>query len=301
MTTSVPLGELGTWLADEVARGDAARTVVLAGHYAIFSAGAHAVDFLDGESVPPPPASEMVAFTRFTWDAACDALASPGARAARLLVLVDDMTFVRPMIGDTSVRERLGDALASQYHDTLAALPRFHTQALAAQSLNGVNVFKPTKTRWVFSERDLRIAHVRRLKEVLRAGGADGRLTANPDASYISITLDGQGEHCLVHSGHTNCAGGYLELLATLHESGVRRIIALVPMRCVGPIAVGTSLAHRLLGLDALCVVNVAVPDVSSGLPASVLRDSAREGVRLETRDQRRETGTDHGILSSDP
>src|SRR5256885_4177219 len=111
MSTSVPLKELGAWLRTELA-ATSEPTAVLAGHFAIFSGGAGAKDFLSDEQ-SPLAAAEMIAFTKFTWELACNAVAA--SRAAQLLVLVDDLTFVRPLLGETRVREKLGDALASQY------------------------------------------------------------------------------------------------------------------------------------------------------------------------------------------
>ena len=73
--------------------------------------------------------------------------------------------------------------------------------------------------------------------------------------------LPEQGDYCLVHSGHTTCAGGYVELLSTLHRRGVRKLIALVPMRCLGQVALGTELARSLFALPGFTVVNVAVPN----------------------------------------
>jgi hypothetical protein len=268
MSTSVALGALGGWLRRELAGANGDRTVVLAGHYAIFTGGATAGDFLNGEQ-PPLAATEMIAFTKFTWEMACAAVAS--SRNAQLLVLVDDVTFVRPLLGDTRVREKLGDALASQYLQAVTQLPSYHLDALAGNGLTAEQVCKQSDARWTFSERELRIAHVRRLKALIKSGSAGSVLKANPDASEITVTLAEHGDHCLVQSGHTNCAGGYMELVASLYERGVRRLISLVPMRCLGPLVVGTSLANNLFALDDLTIVNVAVPDVLSDVPAAVM------------------------------
>jgi hypothetical protein len=271
MTSSVAPGDLAAWLRDELAGSDGARTVVLAGHYAIFSGGGSAVDFL-ADGAPPSAAAEMLAFTKETWLAACDAVAAHRESGARLLVLVDDIMFVRPVAGDLRARERLADALAKRYLDATPTLPPFHSNALAACGLTDDQVFKRAAERWTFSERELRVAHVRRMKDLLRSGSAGTLLAANVDVSEISVMLDGHGTHRLVHAGHTNCAGGYLELLAALHGNGVRRLVSLVPARCLGPITVGTALARPLLTLSGLAVVNVAVPDPASGLPAAVVR-----------------------------
>jgi hypothetical protein len=106
--------------------------------------------------------------------------------------------------------------------------------------------------------------------------GAGGVLTANADESRIDVAVPGQAEYCLVHSGRTNCAGGYLELLSEVYRRGVRTLIALVPMRCLGPVTVGTALGHTLYALDGLSIVTVAVPDISTGAPAAVVRESGR-------------------------
>jgi len=272
MTSSVPLRQLAEWLRAEIAQNT--DTAVLAGHYAIFSAGGTAVDFLNGDDAHPAASAEMIAFTKFSWSTACDALAADDRRRARLLVLVDDVTFMRPLAGDTHIRERLGDALATQYLGALPTLPAFHREELAAHALDDSRMLKHADARWVFSERELRVAHVRRLKAVLRSGSAKDMLTASNDESEITVKLSEYGDHCLVHSGRTNCAGGYLELLASLHDRGIRRLVALVPMRCLAPIAVGTSLAKDLFSLHDLSVVNVAVPDALSDAPVAVIGGS---------------------------
>jgi hypothetical protein len=268
MSTSVPLKELSTWLRAELA-ASSEPTVVLAGHFAIFSGGAGAKDFLSDDQ-SPLPAAEMIAFTKFTWELACGAIGA--SSNAKLLVLLDDLTFVRPLLGETRVREKLGDALASQYLQSVPHLPAYHLGTLAANKLGDAQVLKHSDARWTFSERELRVAHVRRLKALLKSGDAGSALNANSDATEITVTLGEDASHCLVQSSHTNCAGGYMELIATLHERGVRRLISLVPMRCLGPLVVGTSVARDLFAIGDFGIVNVAIADVLSDVPAAVMR-----------------------------
>jgi hypothetical protein len=270
VSKSIALPELSCWIRERL-REDDRPTVVLAGHYAIFSAGGLAVDFMGNDDTPPAAASEMIAFTKYTWATACEALDGCGVPSAQLLVLVDDVAFVRPLAGDISVREKLGAALATRYLEGVTALPAYHTDMLVANHLDGDSVCKMRQDRWVFSERELRIAHVRRLRGLLHSGEAGNRLTASFDESEIRVHTEGHGDHCLVHSGRTNCAGGYLELLATLEERGVKRLIALVPMRCLAPIAGGTALAGDLFSLRGLSVLNVAVPDALSDAPVATV------------------------------
>jgi hypothetical protein len=270
MTKSIALPDLAGWIREQIHEDDRS-TVILAGHYSIFSAGGHAVDFLGADDNPPAAAAEMIAFTRYTWATACEALANNGATRAQLLVLLDDVAFVRPLAGDVSVRERLGAMLATSYLDRVTALPAYHTDALAASGLCPESVCKQREDRWVFSERELRIAHVKRLRGLLHSGEAGDRLTASSDGSEITVHTADYGDHCLVHSGRTNCAGGYMELLASLEERGVKRLLALVPMRCLAPIAVGTALAAELFSLRGLSVLNVAVPDALSDAPVATV------------------------------
>ena len=275
MTSSVRLSDLSQWLADEVAQGADGETAVLAGHYAIFTGGSSPVDLLDAPESGGGPA-EMLAFTKFTWNAACEAISAARAHQARLLVLVDDLQFVIPVLDDRRMQERLADALVSQYLAATPMLPRFHMHRLTAHGLDERDVLKNNANRWIFSERELRIAHVRHLRDVLQKEPARAGVRATPDMSHITVTSEEHGEYCLVHSGRTTCAGGYVELLSTVFARGVRRLITLVPMRCLGPITVGTALSSDLLGLDELTVINVAVPDVASGLAAAVTRSPAR-------------------------
>ncbi|HKS04952.1 MAG TPA: hypothetical protein VJR92_01455 [Gemmatimonadaceae bacterium] len=277
MTSSVRLADLSRWIADEVASGAEGETAVLAGHYAIFTGGSTAVDLLDAPETGGGPA-EMLAFTKFTWNAACEAIAAARAHRAKLLVLVDDLQFVIPVLDDRRMQERLADALVTQYLAATPTLPRFHMHRLTAHGLDERDMLKNNNGRWIFSERELRIAHVRHLRDVLSKDPARAGVRATPDMSHITVTSEEHGEYCLVHSGRTTCAGGYVELLSDVFSRGIRRLITLVPMRCLGPITVGTALSSDLLGLDELNVVNVAVPDVASGLAAAVTRSPARRG-----------------------
>jgi hypothetical protein len=277
MSAPVPLASLPEWLRNEIASAHAGDIAVLAGHYAIFSSGATPVDLLDDDAASPQGAAEMIAFTKRTWHAACDAVALEPARRASLLVLVDDIQFVRPTLEDRAAAERLGAALATNYLDRVRTLPESHARALRDRSLGSADILRHDDDRWVFSERELRVAAVEHLRERLHAaGGAGALLTANADESRIDVAVPGQAEYCLVHSGRTNCAGGYLELLSEVYRRGIRTLIALVPMRCLGPVTVGTALAHRLYPLDALSIVTVAVPDISTGAHAAVVRESGQ-------------------------
>jgi hypothetical protein len=267
--SSLPLSDIGEWLESEIAAGDPGHTAVLAGHYAIFTGGAAAVDMLDRREPTGGPA-EMLQFTKFTWRVACQAVAAQRKHRAQLLVLVDDVQFVIPMVEDRRSQERLADALVSQYLQSTPTLPRFHSGQLSMHSLDESDVFKHSAARWIFSERELRIAHVRRLKELMKSGAQHDGLSASPDLSRITYTSAEHGEYCLVHSGRTTCAGGYVELLCAAQERGVRRLITLVPMRCLGPITVGNALGANLLTNGALSVTNVAIPDVASGAAAAV-------------------------------
>ncbi|MFI5310514.1 MAG: hypothetical protein ACHQQ3_04740 [Gemmatimonadales bacterium] len=271
MTVSVPLHSLASWLRSEIRAASPGTTAVLAGHFAIFTSGGGAVDLLDEGLTADTGPEELLEFTRFTWDAACEAIAAERERLARLLVLVDDIQFVRPALEDRSAAERLGAALAADYLRRHTPLPAYHARVLHERGLGVDSVLAHSDRRWLFSERELRTALVDALKARLRPGEPrPAGLTESADQSMITVADPEYGEYCLVHSGHTNCAGGFVELLSDVRRRGVARLIALVPMRCLGPITVGTALATRLFALQGLEVVNVAVPDVSTGASASV-------------------------------
>lgn len=277
MTASVPLSRLEAWLATELAAGPARDTVVLGGHFALFTVGAAARDSLDDASMSPGANADMIVFTRATCAAACGALATYRAAAttaspnARLLVLADDIQFVRPALDDRGAAERLGAALVENYRAAMPTLPVFHRRELEHAGLSSDAILRCRDDRWLFYERELREAAVRRLR---RHASDDARaaLSANEDGSMITVHAEGHDDYCLVHSGRTNCAGGYVELLAELRERGIERLIALVPMRCLGPITVGTTLALNTLGVRGLSVVNVAIPDVATERPAAISR-----------------------------
>jgi hypothetical protein len=112
--------------------GDGRDTVVLAGHFAIFTAGGKATDFLDEDPTRMSKHTDMVHFARATWLAGCDAVA---LTQAKLLVLVDDLQFVRPALPDRGARERLGAALSADYLRRTPTLPGFHARVLDEREL----------------------------------------------------------------------------------------------------------------------------------------------------------------------
>ena len=251
-----------------------AEVAVLAGHFAIFSAGGVATDLLEADVAPIPGAREMLDFTRVTWRAACDAgEAWRSNDRFRLVVLVDDVQFVRPQLNDRGLSERLAAELAANYlSSTMPQLPVYHARELAASTIADNRIVRASDNEWLFSERQLRIDSVRHLRQHVAADASSpNHLVSSADGNTVSVSLTDGGDYCLVHSGRTSCVGGYIELLSRLHMQGIRKLIALVPMRCLGQIALGTTLARQLFALHNLDVVNVAVPDPAVGLPAHVV------------------------------
>jgi hypothetical protein len=268
MTAAIALDALGDWLAAEVGAGGE-HVAVLAGHFAIFSAGGAASDLLDAGTPPLAGAREMLDFTRVTWRAACVAGARRPSHPLRLVVLMDDVQFVRPQLNDRGLSERLAAELAAGYLDAVPRVPAYHAGELAAHGIADECILQASAQQWLFSERQLRIDAVRHLRQHHDSDAS--RLTSSADGSTVSVALADGGDYCLIHSGRTSCVGGYIELLSRLHARGVRKLVAMVPMRCLGQIALGTSLARQLFGLANLTVVNVAVPDPAVGLPAHVV------------------------------
>jgi hypothetical protein len=271
VSRAIALDQLGDWLAEEIGAGGD-DVAVLAGHFAIFSAGGVAADLLDADAPPIPGAREMLDFTRVTWRAACEAATRREHDLSRLVVLVDDVQFVRPQLNDRGLSERLAAELAANYLGAVPRLPAYHTRELAASSIADHRIMRASADQWLFSERQLRIDSVRHLRQQVAGDAHSGRhLVSSADGNTVSVSLAEGGDYCLVHSGRTSCVGGYIELLSRLHAQGVRKLIALVPMRCLGQIALGTTLARQLFGLQNLDVANVAVPDPAVGLPAHVV------------------------------
>lgn len=261
MTATLQLDALPDWLASEI-HSTPGTVAVLAGHFAIFSAGGVALELLDEGDAAPGGAEEMIEFTRRTWAAACDVAARHRDREFLFVPLVDDIQFIRPVTTDRSAAERLAAALAADYLERVPELPGYHLRELGARGLSVDRVLRNSDRHWSFSERTLRLAAVRRLRQLLDGGaGAPGGLVSSDDGSTVMVTLPERGEHRLVQAGHTSCAGGYLELLATLRERGVRKLIAMVPMRCLGQVALGTTLAHHLLGMTDFSAISVGIPD----------------------------------------
>lgn len=272
MTQRLEVTALGEWLAAETVHAGP-EVALLAGHFAIFSAGSRASDLLADDAAAPAGAVEMLDFTRFTWDTACDHAAAFPERGFRLAVLVDDIQFMRPAIADRSSAERLAAALARDYLAAVPRLPGYHLDALAHRRLATERILLHDAQQWLFSERGLREAAVRRVRREFNAGAAErSGLTSADNGNTLNVALPDHGDYCLVHSGHTGCAGGYGELLATLHERGVRRLIAFVPQRCLGQVALGSDLVRQLYDLRDLAVVNVAVPDTRIGASLIVSR-----------------------------
>lgn len=264
MTATIPLDTLTDWLRNEIRTAPAGSVGLLAGHYAIFTAGGAATDLLDADPPPAGAPHDLLAFTRLTWRAAVAAVAAEPAHAARLLVLVDDIQGVQPQLADRSQRERLGAALVARYFEETPTLPPHHLRVLAMHGLDGSQVLPARADGWLFSERDLRAQLVRRAGTAVQRGDGHG-FTASSDGSMITVSHPEHGAYCLVHSGHTNCAGGYVELLAEAWRRGIRTLLALVPMRCLGPVTVGTALMPAIADLPGFTVRNVAIPDLEIG------------------------------------
>jgi len=274
MSHTVDLATVPEWLGREVENGGS-DVAVFGGHFAIFSAGATATDLLDDATTIPDGAEEMLEFTRLTWRWLCDAARANPTSQFRAVVMADDIQFVRPITQDRAVAERLAAALARDYFESHGTLPDFHLRELTTRGLATSRVLHHTDQRWLFSERDLRHAAVRRVRQHhTTGGGSRAGLTSSDNGNTMTVTLPEQGDYCLVHSGHTTCAGGYVELLASLYERGIRRLIAFVPMRCLSQVSLGTELAMSLFQLPGFAVTNVAVP--APGTSPSVVLDHGR-------------------------
>lgn len=268
MSVTIPLPALAEWLRAELRDAAPGSVALLAGHYAIFTAGGAATDLLDTDPPPAGAPHDLLAFTRLTWRVACEAVAAEPLADAKLLVLVDDIQGVQPQIAEREQRERLGAALVARYFEETPMLPPHHLRVMLEHGLDARHVIPASAERWLFSERELRAQLVRHVSRRAQ-DGADG-LSASSDGSMITVSHPEHGGYCLVHSGHTNCAGGYVELLAEAWRRGVRTLLAMVPMRCMGPVSVGTALMPALVDLPGFQVKNVAIQDEATGLGAVV-------------------------------
>lgn len=261
--TTLDVPSIASRIAAAVSPAHADSTVLLAGHFAIFTAGGRAHDLLD-ERDALADHTQMVGMARDSWRAAaglCAQLAGP-----RLLVLMDDIQFVHPALPDRGARERLAAALAADYLRRTPTLPPFHQRELDARGVDVACIVPHRPDSWIFSERALRAAAVARIRAA--AGGAtpDAPLQASADGSRITVRDPSLGEHTLVHSGHTSCAGGYLELILQLRERAFRRLVAVVPRRCLGPVTVGTHLARTLFGARDIEVTNIPADEPANAM-----------------------------------
>jgi hypothetical protein len=274
MTTSLMDLRLRDRLTAAIGANNVPETAVLAGHFAIYTAGGKAADFLDDPS-PMSAHTDMVGFARSSWTAACEAVAPAIGGQAKLLVLVDDLQFVRPALPDRGARERLAAALAADYLRRTPTLPGFHMRELESRGMDEERVVRQEPSRWIFSERALRHAAVERVRGAAEVAAQlpenrddRARLLSNPDGNRIVVRDAELGEHTIVHSGHTSCAGGYLELILQLHARGIRKLVAVVPSRCLGPVTLGTALARSVFGATGLEVVNLTAMGEEEAAPA---------------------------------
>lgn len=269
--STVPLEGLSDWIVSEC-RASAGRIAILAGHFAVFTAGGPAVDLLTGP-VPERAPHEMLEFTRLSWEASCEAIAS--ARLdVKLAVLADDITFVRPAVGDQRLMQRLGAELTAAYYAAHKPVPTFHQRMLVKYDVSERLLLHDKQSRCVFSERELRQEFVAHLKRIRRDGlDRKGLIKQSSDHPQSFSLGDGaQADVEIVRYGHATCAGGYLELLSRLKGLGIDTLIALIPLRCLNPVVVAVTLA-RSGTFDAVAsVVNVLVPDPSSGQSAVIVR-----------------------------
>ncbi|HXT16432.1 MAG TPA: hypothetical protein VN706_12420 [Gemmatimonadaceae bacterium] len=269
--TKIELPKLSEWLAQRIVDAEPSRVAVLAGHYALFSAGGKTMDFLDASSFPEGVPADLMAFTKFTWYAACQALASACSPRTQLVASVDDVQFVRPAVEDRHLREQLAVALVEQYYQAVPELPHFHHVLLSQAGLDADDVLPCMENRWLFSERWLRQRSVGHLREHAMNGRHGlAHLHSDETLSRISVRDPELGEFCMIESGNGNCASGYFELITELRMRGVELLIAMIPMRCLAQITAATVLAERLGVANGFRVVNVSLADVEAELPAQV-------------------------------
>jgi hypothetical protein len=254
---SVSPRHLKSFLLDRLAESAETSTVILAGHYALFSAGGMPSDELHEEGATDR--SGMLAFTRDTWRAACESVATVGAERAKLLVLVDDVQFIRPQLEDRRMSESVAAALSNLYLGQTPSLPEYHARTMEEFGLTGDSIITYSNSRVVFSERELRNELVRYVKAPTAKSSRFLKI-GNNGSDVTVVNVDG-GEYQLVFSGNTNCAGAYIALQLVLRQRDIRDLIALIPGRCFGPVCTGTAIAS-LLGVQGFRVTNVSVDDV---------------------------------------
>ena len=264
MTDTLRFDELPALLRAEIERRPAGTVALLAGHFTIFSSGGEAADRLDVPLLPSGAPEALLAFSRRTFEVGCEVAASTATHDPRLMVLVDDVLGLRPTIADRSTAERLSAALAQRYLSQHPTLPSFHARVLARAGLDERSVLRRSDDRWMFSERECRGALVTHVHRELRSSETHAAgLCESADGATITVSHPEHGAYCLVHAGNTNCAGGYVEVIAEAHRRGVRTLLAMIPMRCAAPVHAGTALARSLYALEQLQVVNIAIGDVN--------------------------------------
>jgi len=259
-SSSISLSSLSVFLEKEIQKGKEGETALLSGHFAVFSAGATPQDYLGVEN-PPEIARSMVSFTKTTWVASCTALARASTSKAKMVLLVDDVAFLRPKLADRRAAEKLAAALSDIYLAKLNPIPGYHLETMQQHELS-IDCLLPTSSGGlVFSERELRSELIHSLRADLVRSHTEVHYSEN-DTS-VSIQM-GEGSYQLAYSGNTNCVGAYLELHRRLIDVGIKKVIAIVPSRCFGPLCTGTAIAP-LIGFNGCEIVTVSVPEPGVG------------------------------------
>ncbi len=210
-----------------------------------------------------------------SWELACRLTVRHLSRRIRLMVLVNDWQIPRSSGQLRRIYERRAAASAARFFSQTPALPTEFANVLQANGLRNARVFKNRSGQWLFSERELRNQLMSMLNEKLGTPMAlELGLTAtrSPNGQPIVSMSDGSTTAMLSHSGHTNCSGEVIALLAVLQARRVKSFINIYPDKCDVGVLLGIRIAARLLSISNLSIVNVAVRVSSDGSILAITR-----------------------------
>jgi hypothetical protein len=252
-----------------ILRAEEGLTVIHAGHFLL--RGRKSVP---DEGEPAQAEQQNLAgLTMESWDLACRLASMRDAPSIQLMTLVNDWQVPKATGRTRRTIEQRCALQAARYFERTKRLPPEHMSLLDRYGLTDRYIFKHSQSQWLFSERALRSRLVTLLDESFRTGAAStiGLERHRTQSGQPTIEMNVGSESVVIsHSGHTNCAGEVVALLAETGSRGVKCFVNIYPSICEPGVSIGCALAPRLTHLSGSIVINVAVNSAATGLVEAV-------------------------------